>query len=662
MNWINTLSWPWWIVLASIPPAVLSLYFLKLRRRPIEVPSTMLWRKALEDLHVNSIWQRLRNNILLWLQLLFLLLAILACLRPGWQGTESVGDRRIYIIDQSASMQTMEGGKTRLEQAKAQVRNLISQTGSDDVGMVIAFSDRADVRQGFTKDKNKLLSAVESIEPTQRTTDISEALRAAAGLANPGRSSFDEVGDIQVADAIPATVFVMSDGAFGGLEDADLGQLKVEYVPIGEPKQSNVAILSFAVQRNEEKQNAMEAFARIANFGEEAIRCTASLELNGELADANEISIEPGKETALLFDLQQLEQGDLKLVLDHQDPLMVDNVAYAAVRPSRRISVLVVTPGNSALEAALQTERCQRMATVQIESTEFLSTLENPDSQIASTYDLILFDQCAPKKLPNANTLFLGTMPPGDSVAESPVWTVGPDDGPLFILDVNRQNPITQYLEMASVTIFEGHTVTPPEGGTVLMTSSIGPIFGVAPRGPFQDAVLGFSLVESSEQGIEINTDWGRKRSFPVFVYSVIEHLGGGITEASAPTVLPGQAIGLTLSNRFDTYRVESPSGQVYSLERNSESRLTFTRTEELGSYRVYAGDEKDPMETFCVNLFSPQESKLDVMTGIELGGSSIAATESVILARQEIWRWLLLLGLVLLMAEWLVFNRRIFA
>ncbi len=78
MNWINTLSWPWWIVLASIPPAVLSLYFLKLRRRPVEVPSTMLWRKALEDLHVNSIWQRLRNNILLWLQLLFLLLAILA--------------------------------------------------------------------------------------------------------------------------------------------------------------------------------------------------------------------------------------------------------------------------------------------------------------------------------------------------------------------------------------------------------------------------------------------------------------------------------------------------------------------------------------------------------------------------------------------------------
>ncbi|XZE46854.1 vWA domain-containing protein [Pirellulaceae bacterium SH467] len=662
MNWINTLTWPWWLVMAAIPPAVLSLYFLKLRRRPITVSSTLLWRRALEDLHVNSIWQRLRNNILLWLQLLFLLLAILACLRPGWQGTDSVGERRVYLIDQSASMQTDEEGSSRLEKAKEQVRNLISQTGSDDVGMVIAFSDRADVRQGFTKDKNKLLSAVQSIEPTQRTTDISEALRAAAGLANPGRSSFDKVGDIQVADAIPAKVFVMSDGAFSGLEEADLGQLQVEYVPIGEAKTPNVAILSFAVQRNDEKQNAMEAFARITNFGDEPVMCTASLELNGELADANEIAIEPGKETALLFDLQQLEQGDLKLTLDYEDPLMIDNVAYAAIRPSRRISVLVLTPGNSALEAALQTERCQRIATVQVESVDFLAKLEASETDLSSPYDLILFDQCAPKKMPNANTLFLGTPPPETEDATTKGWTQGPDDGPLFILDVNRQNPITQYLEMASVTIFEGHTVTPPEGGTVLMTSNNGPIFAVAPRGPFQDAVMGFSLVENSERGLEINTDWGRKRSFPVFIYSVIEHLGGGITEATAPTVLPGQAIGLTLSNRFDSYRVESPSGTSYPLERNSESRLTFTRTDELGSYRVYAGEETEPMETFCVNLFSPQESKLDVMEGIDIGGNQIAATGSVIQARQEIWRWLLVVGLILLMAEWVVFNRRIFA
>ena len=75
-----------WLVLAALPPLIVLLYFLKLKRQPLEVPSTYLWRRTLEDLHVNSLWQRLRQNLLLLLQLLVLLLAILTCLRPSWRG------------------------------------------------------------------------------------------------------------------------------------------------------------------------------------------------------------------------------------------------------------------------------------------------------------------------------------------------------------------------------------------------------------------------------------------------------------------------------------------------------------------------------------------------------------------------------------------------
>ena len=53
-----------------VPPAIVALYFLKLQRQPLEVPSTYLWHRTIEDLHVNSLWQRLRQNLLLFLQLL----------------------------------------------------------------------------------------------------------------------------------------------------------------------------------------------------------------------------------------------------------------------------------------------------------------------------------------------------------------------------------------------------------------------------------------------------------------------------------------------------------------------------------------------------------------------------------------------------------------
>ncbi len=84
---INMLTWWQWLILAAVPPAIVLLYFLKLKRRPLEVPSTYLWHKSIEDLHVNSIWQRLRRNLLLFLQLLLVVLVHAGTvLRPGLAG------------------------------------------------------------------------------------------------------------------------------------------------------------------------------------------------------------------------------------------------------------------------------------------------------------------------------------------------------------------------------------------------------------------------------------------------------------------------------------------------------------------------------------------------------------------------------------------------
>ena len=693
MTWINMLSPLQWAMLLAIPPAILSLYFLKLKRQQAVVPSTMLWKRALEDLHVNSIWQKLRKNLLLYLQLLFVGLLILACLRPGWSGMNRTGERRIYIIDHSASMQATDSKPSRLEVAKDKAQKLIKDAASNDSAMVIATSDRASVEQGFTNNRSLLEKALDRIEPTSQLTDVSEALRVAAGLANPGRVSFEDNVDIQVAEAVPATVYFLSDGAVGELNETEFGQLKIEYVPIGDVDTQNAGILSFAIQRPETdsgstKAGAVSAFARMIQHGSDPVECTASLYLDETLLDAQKVKLLPNEETGIQFDLEGVENGSLKLRLDHSDALPLDNVAYAAIRPDRQVSILVISSGNNALETALGTQRILQIANVQFQPPSYLSTQEYQNSTTQAKYDLIIYDSCSPDKMPLASTLFIGGLPPADiqpaepqmpgaqtpggGTAENPSnppsprsdqdrWSFGNPTGPVIVLDVNRSHPISQYLEMSAVGIVESRSVKPPASGSVLMIADIGPIFAVAPRGPFQDAVLGFDMVRPSPEGFEINSDWGIKRSFPVFVFSAVEQLAGGMTQASAPTVQPGMPIQLMLSNRFKNYQIIDPLGKTQTIDRGADGRFLYTRTDQIGVYEVRAEGLDEPVERFCVNLFSSRESNLKVGMELQTGSESIAATTNTIRARQETWRWLLLLALGLLMLEWIVFNRRIF-
>src|SRR5918999_2059058 len=118
MSWLPALlNWKVAALAGAIAiPALLILYFLKLRRREMPVSSTILWKKAVQDLQVNAPFQRLRRNLLLLLQLLLLFLLLLALSRPVTHYTPGAGQISVMLIDRSASMATKDPdlkGKTR---------------------------------------------------------------------------------------------------------------------------------------------------------------------------------------------------------------------------------------------------------------------------------------------------------------------------------------------------------------------------------------------------------------------------------------------------------------------------------------------------------------------------------------------------------------------
>jgi hypothetical protein len=654
MTWLSALA-PWqWAVMAAVPLAIFLLYFLKLKRQPLEVPSTLLWRQAMEDMRVNSLWQKLRKNLLLLLQLLFVAALMLAALRPGWSGSMGSGKRYIFLIDHSASMSAMDVVGSRLQEAKRLAIQRIDSLQRGDVAMVVAFSDRADVKQGFTQDTRRLRSAVESIQPTQRTTQVSEALRAASGLANPGRVSFGGVNDVQVAEAMPATVILLSDGAFPAVPDIPLDYLTVDYTPVGRDDVANAAILSFSIDRNPEHPEEIEAYARIGAFGPMTDSRTISLYRNNQLLDAATVTLSPEEESGVRFGLEDVEEGILKLEIDGEDALATDNTAFAALRPVRRTNLLLVSRGNNALETALATDSVAKLAEVRIESPSFLDGEEYPRLLEAGEIDLAIFDQCAPKDVPPCNTLWFGIQPPGDQ------WKLQQPQGPLLVLDWDREHPMMQYLELGSIRIVEGQPLVPPESATLLLQSDLGPLIAVAPRGPFQDAVVGFPLIDHQQSPPTVNTDWLIKRSFPLFLFSSVEFLGGGVSLSHARSVPPGDSIALTMNRKYPKLEIVAPDGKRIQQERGDQPSIVFSQTDQIGSYEVFAEGQAQPLERFTVNLFSPKESSLKPQRELSLGEETIPEAVGTLWGRRELWRPLLLLALALLALEWFVFNRRI--
>jgi hypothetical protein len=179
---------------------------------PLAVPSTFLWRKSIEDLHVNSLFQWLRQNVLLLLQLLTLLMLIYGILAPRFHGSTGRGKHYILMIDNSASMSATDVAPSRLEAAKLEALKEIDAASDDDSGMIIVFNSAAEIRQSYTSNRHLLRNVVKAIEPTQRITRLEEALTLADSLANPTRSTENE--SAKPADPEPGKERVSTDGAF----------------------------------------------------------------------------------------------------------------------------------------------------------------------------------------------------------------------------------------------------------------------------------------------------------------------------------------------------------------------------------------------------------------------------------------------------------------
>ena len=286
---------PWYIpalaAVLTVPPLVI-MYFLRLRRRETPVPTTYLWRKVIEDLQVNQPFQKLRKNLLLLLQLLVLAAAVFALAKPIHKVAMSQDERIVLLIDRSGSMSVREGRSTRLEQAKDQAQSLLRGMRRSQKVMLVAFADTAEVISPFTADKGMVAERIRSIQPSDRTTQLDEAIRLAKAYATPlAGPEGDGPRNQMVSTEPPGKAIIFSDGAISDSSQISPGRLNLEYVKIGSAD-NNIGITAIEARREYANPQQIQLFLRIQNFSpKESARTGVSIYINDTLAAAKDLDL-----------------------------------------------------------------------------------------------------------------------------------------------------------------------------------------------------------------------------------------------------------------------------------------------------------------------------------------------------------------------------------
>ena len=433
--------------LLAIIPIVALLHFLKLRRQRYIVPSVMLWLEAVEDMKANVPFQRLRNSLLLPLQILFLLIVIGGVARPTLRQPSSLTDQSIIIVDTSASMQATDSGKSRLDVAKAETLKLINRLDTNGHMMIMDTSPPShNVRQTFTSNKETLRRTVKNLSVRHGPPDL--------------QTAFDSA---QVYGNLPNTqVFFISDNFENLPSSANQISLHCQEIALGK-QINNIGIVRFSVTRDAHQPSLYRILVMLQNFADIPKQVQVRLEIEGRRVNDDIVTV-AARETASIVFTEEDEGFDGQTIsarlVDVDDDLSVDNIAFAILHPPPEWKVLLVS------------NREQPLLTTMLKTNPYVvfSQIRSEDYHGLANRDMVIFDRFVPKLPPDGNAIFLN---PVEGLPFMPVQT---SVQPLSVINQNQTHPVMRNVSLLGLEVKESLICELPIWGIPLVETARAPL------------------------------------------------------------------------------------------------------------------------------------------------------------------------------------------
>ncbi|MEA2682013.1 MAG: hypothetical protein QOK05_341 [Chloroflexota bacterium] len=598
---------PFAAIAAVSIPAIVLLYFLKVRRPESDFSSTLLWRRAVLDRQANAPWQRLRVSRLLILQLLAALLLVGALVRPALAITGGLSGHTVVIVDTSATMSATDISPSRFEDARRQVRDLLDRVGSGQRVTLIEMGPRPRIAAAATGDMGPLRTALAALRPSNGSAALQQALALAASAGGT---------------AVDTRVLLFSDGITQPVPAATSLPYPFEYHKVGLSGE-NLAITSLVLHP---EPGVRTAFVRVENLGRQKQHADVEWRVDGRLVDARALDIDGAGARDVSFALPA-GADKVSATLRGADALAADNVAYGVATQPRTLRVTLVTAGNIFVQRALELRPDLRVTVVAPADYKF-------DSQV----DLYVFDGLVPAVQPATPSWYLnpplGKFGAGKQAGVGRPRASRPDDPLMRDVDL-REVHIARSADLRTSTF----------GGRALIESDGGPLVLVRDE-PTRAVLFGFDLHSS---------DLPLRTGFPVLV----DHLSSDLLPVSVgPRAYhPDEPVLLAAAAGSTGVTVTRPDGHAVKVATAGGAPAAFDDTDTPGFYAVeQRGTAGVARSTFAVNA-GGSASTIGPRERIELVSGRRQAAPSAGRDFSELWPWLAAAVLLVLTVEWLVFH-----
>jgi hypothetical protein len=658
----------------SIP---LIIHFLSKRRiKTIEFSSL----KFLEQMQKSRMrWLKIKELILLILRMAVIGLIVLAFARPtlrGFAGSSRASSSAVIIIDRSASMDAEGETGTLFEEAKRLASRLIDSFESGDQITIIAYPGQGEPEViGPLNAGNRIKEKIASIDISYQAGNIGQALvRARDILAHSPDLNheiyiFSDMQDANFRD-LPGELFTREAWK----------NIHLFTIPPKPTGGENIAISDVLVPAQLLVPGEdFDIETELTNYSKGSLEnVLVGVVVDNERKAQTTISLPPNQPTRLRFNLKLDLPGDHGgyVEIDH-DSFEPDNKRYFSLHIPEKIKLLAVGQGSSdPVKLALDRPEAGQISFVGIDATGLLR-----------------------EDLSKYNVILLNDIPSLDASRESAISGFVAGGGGLFvILGKSADNTYWQKF-LPSIS---GITPGPLSGkdGEYLTWNNFdyeNPIFSIYSSNPsdrakpaipdinitFYHNLSGGRSIGSSPNGVNIMAESKKNPIIvlgsgldlasgdlaahsliiPLLVRSV-EYLGSQNSGGGVNGIIGQPMQWRTPGNITQSLSLLSPTGAAEDLQPVIEGNSSTVRITEYGApgiYTMMASDKKQALLAFNVDNTESENAAVsagDISGRLGVAVKSIAPDSdlkaTVLQARfgRELWKELLILALLLLIAE----------